>query len=447
MRLNTTAVFFKALTHQGAPSRLLTPLQKLRRTLLTSMLWEDTYYEDGETVSDRLCNNAALVSFEKLAELTLEAKTKYKIRHAPLLMALQAVKHHNGKKVGQLICDVITRPDELCEILAMYWKDGWKEGKKPLAKQLKVGLAKAFQKFDEYQLAKYNRDNPIKLRDVLFLCHAKPKDADQDALWKRLINGTLAVPDTWEVRLSKGEDKKQSFTELLQEKKLGYMALLRNMRNMHDSGVDPDLVKERLLQGASKSKALPFRFITAARAVVGWEKMIEEAMLLSLKDHSPLQGNTAILVDVSGSMSQKLSSNSELSMMDAACSLAILLREVCETPIIYSFSSELIRVPARQGFALADAIINSQRCLGTYLAQCLRQMHLESYTKFDRLIVITDEQTADDPQFQRSCKNYVINVGNYQNGISYKRGVTSITGWSEAVVDFIQKLEALELEE
>jgi len=59
---------------------------------------------------------------------------------------------------------------------------------------VKKGLATAFPKFDEYQLAKYDRGGPIKLRDVLFLSHAKPRNAEQAGVWKKLIWGRLAVP-------------------------------------------------------------------------------------------------------------------------------------------------------------------------------------------------------------------------------------------------------------
>ena len=86
---------------------------------------------------------------------------------------------------------------------------------------MKKGLAAAFTKFDEYALAKYNRPTPVKLRDVLFLSHAKPVDEAQATLWKRLIAGELVAPDTWEVALSSGADKRETWERLLMERKLG----------------------------------------------------------------------------------------------------------------------------------------------------------------------------------------------------------------------------------
>src|SRR5712691_5555100 len=105
------------------------------------------------------------------------------------------------------------------------------KGKAPLSKQAQKALARAFPKFNEYALQKYNGgQKAVKLRDVLRICHAKPANDDQAALWKRLNEGTLSTPDTWEVELSKGGDKKESWTRLLKEEKLGGLAMLRNLR-------------------------------------------------------------------------------------------------------------------------------------------------------------------------------------------------------------------------
>ena len=146
------------------------------------------------------------------------------------------------------------RPDQMTDLLALYWKNG----RIPLANQLKIGLAKAFTRFDEYQLSKYNRDNPIKLRDVLFLCHAKPKDEEQAALWKRLVNKELKTADTWETRLSSGEDKKESFYELLTTHRMGKLAILRNLRKMKESGIEKKLVSDELMR--NMKEMLPFQY-------------------------------------------------------------------------------------------------------------------------------------------------------------------------------------------
>lgn len=312
-----------------------------------------------------------------------------------------------------------------------------KTGKQPLSAQVKKGLASAFQKFDAYSLGKYNQDNAIKLRDVLFLCHAKPKDEAQAAIWRDLVAGTLPVPDTWEVALSANEGTKlDAWTRLLQENKLGALALLRNLRNMAQAGV-PDSSVRQALVNMKTERVLPFRFIAASRHAPQFEPELESAMFKCLDGTTMFPGKTVLLVDVSGSMAQKVSGKSDLSRLDAACGLAMLLREVCENVAVVTFSSSTVAVSPRRGFALADAIRNSQphssTCLGAALEYINRAEH-------DRLIVITDEQSHDKVGAPKSPLSYMINVASHQNGIGYGKW-NHIDGWSESVVDYIRQLE------
>ncbi len=432
--MQTNKIRPRIQTHEGATAQHLTPLHQLRRTLLSCMLWEDTFYEDGVSIADRIGVYVKQLTPEQVSALAIEARTRFKLRHAPLLLAREMTRHHNGKIVGKTIAQVIQRADELAEFLSMYWDNG----KSPLSKQVKLGLANAFRKFNAYQLAKYNRDKAVKLRDVLFLCHAKPKDSVQAAVWKSLIDGTLTTPDTWEVGLSGGGDKKETFERLLREEKLGYMALLRNLRNMADSGVDEDLIFGTLAAGARTSKALPFRFLAAARAVPQWEPQIDKAMQKAMSGFEKLPGRTVLLVDSSISMiGRKISAKSELDRLDAAKALAILAEGICESCRVFVFSNTMREVPPRNGMALADAIETAVRHGGTYLGDAVHKIN--SDVKHDRLIVFTDEQSHDrvpDP----AEKGYMINVASYQNGVGYGAW-THIDGFSEAVIDFIREYE------
>jgi len=155
-------------------------------------------------------------------------------------------------------------------------------------------------------------------------------------------------------------------------------------------------------------------------------------MFLSLHGQESLPGRTVLLVDVSGSMDAPLSGRSQMRRMDAAAGLAVLLREIAEEVSVYTFSEQLVRVPARRGFALRDAIVQSQPHTATYLGKALEELH-ESY---DRLIVITDEQ-SHDRVLAPSGRGYVVNVASYRNGVGYSAW-THIDGWSEAVVEYIR---------
>jgi hypothetical protein len=432
MRVNTAVGVAKQQTHEGAAARVINPEQQLRRSIMACMLWEDTFYEDGQSVADRIAAEVVKVPFEKVAAIAIEAREKMKLRHAPLYLARALAKRKAGRQMGDLLERIIQRPDELAEFLAIYWKDG----KKPLAKQVKVGLARAFRKFDEYALAKYNRDGQVKLRDVLFLSHAKPKDDAQAALWKRLVDGQLQTPDTWEVALSAGKDKKETFERLMREGQLRALAFLRNLRGMFDAGVDEKLVRD-YFQVVKLDRVLPFRFISAATYAPKIEDAIEAAMLRSLAEVPKLPGKTAVVVDNSGSMyGAKVSKRSEIDRSDAACALAILIREVCEQSLVIGFGSEAAIVPARRGFALRDAIKKGPGG-GTMTDTALGLAEREGY---DRIIVITDEQSHQTVRGPKG-KGYFVNVATYQNGIGYGAW-THIDGWSEAIVDYIRAAEA-----
>lgn len=423
-------------THGGCRASHIKKIQELERSVLSCMLWENGFYENGEQVSDRIKELVHQCEPFDVAELAVKARFYFKLRHAPLLLVRELARNKRcvGNLVSKTLEKIIMRADELTEFLSIYWLDG----KQPLSSQVKKGLALAFGKFNEYQLAKYNRDGSVKLRDVLFLCHAKPSDKNQEELWKRLISGHLKTPDTWEVALCSGADKKETFERLIRENKLGYMAILRNLRNMYESKVDKSLVYLALMDGAKKSKALPFRYISAARAVPSWEEEIEDAMLFSLQDRQKVTGKTVLLVDTSGSMGKKISEKSDLNRLDAAKALAILARETFSDVSIFSFNEKAKLIPSRRGMALADAIGDADGC--TYLGKAIAQV---VNNDVDRLIIFTDEQSNDNINttiIPKKTDCYIINVSNNKNGIAYNRFV-HINGMSESVIDFIVEYE------
>ena len=433
MRLN---IFQKrpGITHEGAPARELNAEQRLRRSVLSCLLWEDEFYEDGQAIADRIQALAAQVAPETVAALAIEAREQMKLRHAPLML-LCALIRMGGPLVAPTLERVIQRADELTELVALYWRGG----KRPLSKQMKLGLGRAFGKFDAYALAKYDRSGPVRLRDVLFLSHAKPKDEAQALLWKQLAEGTLASPDTWEVALSGGADKGETFTRLLSERKLGYLALLRNLRNMDQAGVDEALVTEAILARRGAERVLPFRFVAAARAAPRFEPALDEALAETVLAQPIMAGRTIILVDVSGSMDARLSAKSDLTRMDAAATLAAIIPGKVR---LFTFSNAVVEVPARRGMAGVDAIVRSQPHGGTELGAAVTQMNTIPH---DRLIVITDEQArapVPDPVAQKA---YMINVASARNGVGYGPWM-HIDGFSENVLAYVRAHEQLSQE-
>lgn len=434
MKTNTPNKY-QEKTHEGTTASRINAEQQLRRSVMACLLWENSFYEDGESIAFRIQSFVSSVSANTAATVAIDARNKYKLRHVPLWIVREMARNSRQRHlVADTLYEIIQRADELTEFLSLYWLDG----KQPLSNQVKKGLARAFTKFDAYQLAKYNRDGAVKLRDVLFLTHAKPLDSAQEELWNSLIDGTLESPDTWEVALSGGKDKRETWEYMLQNGKLGGLALLRNLRNMYESDVNENIVINAL-NTMKTGRILPYRFIAAARHAVQWESYIEKAMLRALDGREMLHGKTVILVDVSGSMDSPLSSKSDLMRYDAANGLAILARELCERVSVFSFSSNLVRVPDRRGFALRDAIANSQTHWSTELGAAISQLNKNE--QYDRIIVITDEQSSDYVPNPNGI-GYVINVASYQNGVGYGAW-NHIDGFSESVFDYIIESEKL----
>ena len=423
----------KSTTYEGAKTVSVNAKEQLKRTVMSCMLWEKNFYEDGILVSERISELIPKVKAEEVYKIAIDARNNSKLRHVPLLIARTMSKIEGHKKlVSKLLSEIIQRPDELTEFIAIYWK----EKRQPLSAQVKKGLATAFKKFNEYSLAKYNRPNTVKLRDILFLTHPRPDNQEQQDLWNKLVKNELKTPDTWEVELSAKGNNKESWERLLAEKKLGGLALIRNLRNMIEQKVNQNIIKQAILE-MKTDRILPFRFIAASRYASDFEPELEKAMYHCISEKEKLTGKTILLVDVSGSMNYKLSDKSEMERSDAACGLAILARELCEDIEIFTFSQDIVKIPARRGFALRDAIKSSQVHSTTYCGAAVK--HINDKYEFDRMIVITDEQSHDIIPNSKE-KGYIINVASYKNGIGYGPW-THINGWAEAVLDYIIEIE------
>lgn len=428
-------------THEGGVAKQIHVEQQLRRTVMSCLLWESNHYENGQDVAKRIAELVPQVDPLVCSKIAAEAREKMGLRHAPLYVLREMARLPNHKRyVGRTLARVCSRPDMLTEFLAIYWKDG----RQKLSAKVKQGLAFAFQRFNEYDLAKYNRDGAVKLRDVLFLCHAKPKDDEQGEIWKRLIDNKLATPNTWEVGLSAAkntEEKKAVWVQLLNDHKLGALAFVRNLRNMTEVGVDQAMIVNYGQNHVNVEKVYPWQFVAAAVTNPQQEPLLEAMMLKSLatmRAKKPLRGKTVLLIDNSGSMYSAMSGKSTMQMIDAACGIAMLIRELMEDGLIVAFADHASPLPPRRGFALRDAI-KATPSGGTRLGDTLNAVHSKLQGAYDRIIVITDEQTmgcTPDPQ----GRGYMINVNTNKNGVGYGSW-THIDGFSSSVIEYIQQYE------
>lgn len=428
----------------------------LRRAVLANLLWEDIAYVDGARVAEEIKRLIPLCNAQDVYNIALEARLVSKLRHTPLFIAVEMCKYPEHKMfVKDLLPRIITRADMLTDFLALYWK----EGKKPICNQAKKGLAEAFHNFNEYKLAKYDRDSAIKLRDVLFLTHVKARNEYETKLFEKVATRTLTPPETWEVLLSTGRDKKQTWQMLIENQKIGGLAMLRNIANMKRADVDRRTIQQGL-KNLKSSMLLPLDFLKTARMNPEFERDIEDSMLASYANLPKLPGKTLFIVDVSGSMSAPMSSKSDFTRYDAACAMAMLAVNQCEDYEIVTTAGsdarhegahEHIKYP-QKGFGIIKQIKDTNKRIGgggIFTRQCLNWCKFHVGKEFDRIIVFSDSQDCDFPNLRipepYGTYNYICDVSANTKGVNYRgKWTAEISGFSEHFLTYIAALEGIE---
>jgi hypothetical protein len=293
-------------------------------TLVGHMYGKDRFYTSNEDICKRLSVDISkLVRAGKsdyVANVILYAREQAMMRSMPILATVYFAKALRETGVAfpqlrRLVSSVIQRADQITDTYAVALEVFGGKNKVPMA--LKRGVADAMNKFTEYHFGKYNRAAGVTFKDVVRIVHPEPKDENQSVVFKKILEDNLAVPYTWETELSMNgqlpkevqKSKAQIWAELVKSGKLGYMALLRNLRNIIQSGADvTDEVAKRISdpEQVSRSKQLPFSFIKAFDAVkdaptqLKWA--VSEALDASCANIPSLGKNVWIIVDGSGSM-------------------------------------------------------------------------------------------------------------------------------------------------
>ncbi len=374
--------------YEGAPAFRLTPEFELYTAVVTSSL-SNQFYEKADAKIIRIRELIRKVSPVFVAKLAIYAREQMHLRSIPMVLTVELARVHSGDQlVSKLVSRVVQRADEITELLAYYQAANEREGIKKLgklSKQLQKGLAEAFNKFDEYQFAKYNREAEVKLRDALFLVHPKAKNTEQQFLFNKIVADELAVPYTWEVELSvlgqqsfENEVAKQAavtakWEELLDSGKLGYMALLRNLRNILQAKVSVTHIKrvaERLAneREVQKSRQLPFRFLAAYRELKNVPTFgtalilnaLEDAVKVAAQNVKGFDADTRVVLacDVSGSMQRPVSAQSKIQNYDIGLMLAMLLQSRSESVIsgMFGDSWKIVSLPKDSILANADEL-------------------------------------------------------------------------------------------
>jgi 60 kDa SS-A/Ro ribonucleoprotein len=480
------------LNHEGAPAYVLTPALELYAAVATAAL-SDQFYEKADTRLARLRKLVAKNEPLFVARLAVYVREQLYLRSVPLVLAVELARIHRGDNlVSRLVARVVQRADEIPELLAFYAQANGRSGPKTLgrlSKQMQHGLALAFNKFDAYQLAKYNRDGAVRLRDALFLVHPKPRDAGQQAVFDQLVTGTLPTPYTWETELSaagqvayaspaeRAAAVARTWETLVTSNRLGYMALLRNLRNLLETNVSAAVLTHACATLAdpgqvARAKQLPFRFLAAYREVLALGggaaapvlAALETAISASVANLRGFDGTTRVVVacDVSGSMQQPISPRSKVLLYDVGLVLGMLLQSRCQHVVTGLFGDRWKRVNLPQGQVLRNVQELYRRegevgyaTNGHLVIQDLRQRR----EVVDKVMIFTDcqlwDSTGHNHTLAQEWAAYRANVapqarlylfdlaghGTTPLNVHAEHGVALIAGWSDKVFDVLAALE------
>lgn len=468
--------------------------------------YEDAKRRDGRF--QELVRRAAVADPTWTAGLLVWLRGPGNLRSAPIVGACEFVKARlaagpshtdptawnqkrgDAEAVGlnrHVIDRVCQRQDEPGELIA-YWTSRY--GRK-LPMPVKRGTADAMERLtSEYGVLKYDTSShAYRVGDVLELAHPHSKAPWQGELYKHALDrrhgreinmeelaGQLpmvyaehALRDdakerpqlllnpqnlkeagfTWNDALSLGGsrlDKKRLWEALVDADALPYGAMLKNLRNLTQAGVDDayaSKVMERIMdpERVKRSRLLPLRFLSAYRAAgddLRWAWPLESALDLSLGNVPQLDGRTLVLVDTSGSMNNPLSERSELKRWDAAALFGIALGRRCMAADVVSFSSPVrnywrydrgtdqrpsggsVVFPMTQGSSLLSSLQRWQNGGyfldgGTDTGAAVRE-HLKRH--HDRLVIITDEQAMNGVprSVPDDVRTHTINLAGYTLG-------------------------------
>lgn len=476
--------------YEDEKSFVLTPQLELYTAVATAGL-SDQFYEKAADKMQRLRELIEKNDADFVAKLAIYVREKMYLRTVPMVLTVELAKLQSGNGiVGKLTNRVVQRADEITELLAYYAMANERKSVKKLnklSKQLQKGLGEAFNKFDEYQFAKYNRDAEVKLKDALFLVHPKAKDEAQQILFDKIVKDELQVPYTWEVELSVlGQQKfenatlkaaavKAKWEELIFSNKMGYMATLRNLRNILEAEVSKEALNKVCeylgdANAVAKSKQLPFRFLAAYRELKQLNngrvskvlEALEAAVLQSAANIAGYDENTKVVIaaDVSGSMQKAISAKSKVQYYDIGLMLAMLLQSRCGNVVTGMFGDiwKVINVPKKNILSNVEEFYRREGEVGySTNGYLVIQDLLQRNKVVDKVMLFTDCQLWNSynesdniaalwKQYKKIApyaKLYLFDLAGYGNTpLNVQRDdVFLIAGWSDKIFDVLKAIE------
>ena len=442
------------------------PKMELASLLVTSFA-QDQYYRSAKESFQTLIDLLGKVDPLFAAKAAVYARNEMGMRSITHVLAAELAKHASGNEWAKSFYkSIIRRPDDMMEILAYFYANN---GKK-IPNAMKKGFASAFDKFDSYQLAKYRGNRKaVKLVDLANLVHPTPTDKNRKAL-RDLVNDSLRSINTWESKLTqagqkavsdeaKAANKAEAWSDLITDGKLGYFALLRNLRNIAEQApemideVCKQLVNEKVIK---RSLVMPFRFLSAQDVISkttlsnkrALMDAINKALEISISNVPIFDGRTLIVLDDSGSM---VWGDTKKSPILIGAIFAAMLYKSNDSDLM-RFSDDASYITKYHGdstMGIANDLIKNAKSAGTNFNAIFQ----EAKGKYDRIIILSDMQGwmgggAPKEAFAKYKNRYHVDPYIYSFDLAGhgtlqfpENKVFALAGFSDKVFDIMQLLE------
>jgi len=458
-RFNQTSKGTKILNLAGGEAYSQTPELELVSILLTSFA-NDQFYKSANDTFQRLKKLVIICDKRFVAQAAVYARNQFGMRSITHVVASELAMFISGESWAKdFYYAIVRRPDDMMEISSYHFS---KNGK--LSNSMKKGFAKAFDKFDRYQLAKYRGENKgIKLIDIVNLVHPVPVEKNADAI-NALVKGELKSFDTWETELSKAgqvstneeekaDFKKEVWVKLIRENKIGYFALLRNLRNIIEQAPNEINQAIKILTNETyikKSLVLPFRFMTAYEEL---EKInngkivrtvlmaLNDAVDIAVKNVPKFDGETLVVLDISGSMVGKPAVIGSLFS-------AVLIKSNNADFIVFADNAKYVNVnPKDTTITIANSIRFAAG--GTNFKAIFEVAN----KKYDRVMILSDMQgwiggytpVNEFNQYKKLTGAnpfvYSFDLNSYGSMQFPETNVFCLAGFSEKIFDIMKLLE------
>ncbi len=450
------------------------PLQHLYEIVVSTLFGKDTYYQSSDQLVRNLIKEVTQVvemdEFDFVANLAIHARTEMNIRTIPIVLVVQfahqlRAQNKSYPNMRRLVCDVIQRADQITDLYA-YALSVFGD-KKHIPMAIKRGVSDAFNKFGEYHFAKYSRNTPVKFRDVLRIVHPVAINKEQGDIFQKIMEDSLSVPYTWETELSRNgqlheserKSKAQLWTELYTSGKMGYMAQLRNLRNLVESGTDSatiakvaDFISDP--NQVLKSKQLPFDFVEAYNILAPLNTRLSTALSkaidVSCSNIPKLGDKIWIIIDFSGSMG----GNTSPAIVNATMLAAGLIKssDMVDNLAVTLFGSDAMTIPTmntnRSIVDIRNDLMSHRR--GNIAGSTNFHRALEQHSNLgfvpDTIVVFTDGEVNYFPYDYlvkvsakyRSAVKLTVNLNAAPTTPMIRAdGWFALAGWSSAMFKFI----------